>query len=369
MKVAIRVDASRLIGSGHVMRCLALAEGLRKSGATVRFICREHEKKLTSMICNKQFDCEMLHSSNATNDRIPNWQEEDLPELAHWLGTDWSQDVVDTRRVLTKDKYDWLIVDHYALNWRWQSALRPFVGKIMVIDDLADRRHDCDVILDSVCGRQINDYRRLSPTGCQFLLGTKFALLRTEFSEWRNVALQKRQRTNKVRRFLITMGGVDMQNLTGTVLDQFIKINLPLDAEVNVVVGTGYSHVEQTKLQIKNMPTKSTLEIGVDDMARKITEADFGIGAFGISTWERCCLGLPSVNIVTEKNQRQNAGALKKENIGKVLCSESLDKELVPAINQVMESLQFYQQSVYRGSQLVDGDGVARVADCLENIM
>ena len=367
MKVAIRVDASKVIGTGHVMRCLALAEGLQESGATVRFICREHEKILTDIIFNKQFDCEILHSLNATNDRIPDWKKEELSKHTHWLGTDWSKDVVDTRMVLNKEKFDWLIVDHYALNWRWQSALRPYVGKIMVIDDLADRRHDCDVILDSVCGRQIDDYRRLSLAGCWFLLGTKYALLRSEFSEWRNVALQRRQRTKEVRRFLIAMGGVDMHNLTGMVLDQFRQINLPFDAEINVVVGTGYSHVEKTKRQMNNMQIKTTLDIGVDDMARKFTEADFGIGAFGMSTWERCCLGLPSVNIVTEENQRDNAEALKKENIGRVICSESLDRELIPAINQTMGSLQVYQQSAHLGSQLVDGDGVARVVDCLKN--
>ncbi len=365
MKIAIRVDASPAIGSGHVMRCLALAEGLRQAGAAVSFICRSHDQRWIDFIRDRHYDCKVLDPPCNADGQAGGTGGEDLPAHAHWLATSWRQDANDTREVLAREKYDWLIVDHYALDWRWQSALRPQVGKVMAIDDLADRRHDCDVLLDSVCGRKISDYRHLTPSGCRFLLGTEYVLLRSEFAEWRDVALQRRREIKTVRRFLVAMGGVDQSNLTGMVLDQLAEVGLPPDNEIDVIVGVGFAYLDKIKQRIKDMPVKTTLSVGVNDMARRIAEADFGVGAFGVSTWERCCLGLPSINIATEENQRANAAALQKEKIGRVILAGSLGDELIPALNRAVQDRGGYRQSVQHSSQLVDGEGVSRVVEIL----
>ena len=366
MKVAIRVDASKIIGSGHVMRCLALAEGLRNSGAIILFIVRQNDTAAAHLIKNKEFQCKTLDSShnlrNINNDKI----ETKLSKHSHRLAVDWRQDVVCTKSVLRNHNVDLLIVDHYTLNHYWESALRPHVNKIMVIDDLADRRHDCDVILDTVCGRKEIDYSDLSQPECRFLLGTKYALLRPEFHHWRNASLQRRLKEDTVRRILVSMGGVDMNNLTGSVLDQLSKVDLPLNCEINVVVGTEFPHIDELKEQICSFPAKLTLDIGVDDMARRIVEADLGIGAFGVSTWERCCLGLPSIDIITERNQRFSARALEKEKIVDVIFAKSLNDNLIPAIQNAIENYDYRRQLAIRSSELVDGEGVSRVVDWLE---
>ena len=366
MKVAIRVDASKFIGSGHVMRCLALAEGLRNSGAIILFIVRQNDTAAAHLIRNKEFKCKTLDSPhnlrNINNDKI----ETNLSNHSHRLAVDWRQDVICTKSVLRNHNIDLLIVDHYTLNHYWESALRPHVNKIMVIDDLADRRHDCDVILDTVCGRKEIDYSDLSQPECRFLLGTKYALLRPEFHHWRNASLQRRLKEETVHRILVSMGGVDMNDLTGSVLDRLSKVDLPLNCEVNVVVGTEFPHIDKLKEQIRSFPAKLTLDIGVNDMARRIVEADLGIGAFGVSTWERCCLGLPSIDIITERNQLLNAKALEKEKIVDIIFAKSLNDSLIPAIQNAIENYDYRRQLTIRSSELVDGEGVSRVVDWLE---
>ena len=141
MRVSIRTDSSRLIGSGHVVRCLTLADELRARGAEVLFICRELPGNLNRLLEEKGYDLCRLHAPEGNASQL-NWNKH-----AAWLGIDWQQDAKETQACLQGD-VDILIVDHYALDKDWESTLRPLVGKIMVIDDLADRQHDCDLILD-----------------------------------------------------------------------------------------------------------------------------------------------------------------------------------------------------------------------------
>ena len=369
MKVAIRVDASKMIGNGHVMRCLALAKGLSKFGADVLLITRQNDTTLAHLhlLENKNIRYKILDSLRSSYNKNSDNYESDLPTHSHWLTVDWHQDAAETQFVLRNQIFDFLVVDHYALNHCWESMLRPYVKKIMVIDDLADRRHDCDVILDSVCGRNKTDYSNLSGSDCLFLLGTKYTLLRPEFYDWRSISLQKRKDKDTVSRILVSMGGVDFDDMTGSVMDQLVKVDLPLKCEINIIVGTEYPHIDKLSKRIAKSPVKTTLDVGVDDMARRIVEADFGIGAFGVSTWERCCLGLPSINIITEKNQTFSAKALKKEKIGEVIFAESLNDELVPAIKFAVENFEYRRKLTSRSSELVDGKGVSRVVDWLES--
>ena len=369
MKVAIRVDASKMIGNGHVMRCLALAEGLSKLGANVLFITRQNDTSLTHLLENKSIRYKILDSFRCSYNKDSDNLESDLPKHSHWLTVDWHQDAAETQFVLRNQIFDLLVVDHYALNHCWESMLRPCVKKIMVIDDLADRRHDCDVILDSVCGRTKTDYSNLSESDCRFLLGTKYTLLRREFYDWRATSLQKRKIKDNVNRILVSMGGVDMNDMTGLVMDQLINVNLPMKCEINIIVGSEYPYFNKLSKKIAKSPVKTTLDVGVDDMARRIVEADFGIGAFGVSTWERCCLGLPSINIITEKNQTFSAKTLRKEKIGEVIFADSLNDELVPAIEFAVENLEYRRKLTSRSSELVDGKGVSRVVDWLESEM
>ncbi len=365
MKVAIRTDASTVIGSGHVMRCLTLADALREKGALVQFICRAHENNLIEFIRDKEYDCSALDLCSSAGDGAAIKAQERLPEHASWLGANWQRDAEETSAMLGQKGCDWLIVDHYALDSRWESALRPVAKNLMVIDNLADRKHDCDVLLDSVCGRKLEHYRDLAPPVCRFLLGSQFALLRPEFSEWRPTALQRHKEIDVPRSFLITFGGMDPDNLTGAVLEQLAKADLPAGSELEVILGAGFSHAKQVKDQAGSMPVKTCVGMGVDNMAERMAHADFAVTAGGVSALECCCLGLPAITIITAKNQLPGSAALKKRGASEVISTKALASDFPPAFSRAIHDREWCGQLSLRGSQLVDGYGVAKTVDAL----
>lgn len=362
MNVAIRVDASHIIGSGHVMRCLALADALRAQGAAAHFICRAHDNHLAWLIRGERYACTTLDS--ASGEDVEEIEREPLPPHAAWLGSSWRRDVEETAQVLTQT-FDWLVVDHYALDWRWESALRPLVGNVMVIDDLSDRRHDCDVLLNSVHGKCAEDYRELTPPGCRFLLGPEFSMLRAEFAERRRAALQRRRETDEVRRVLIAFGGMDPDNLTARALEQVVGVDLPVGAKIDVVLGSGFSRAAGIRKQAEAAPVETKVAVAVDNMAERMTLADLGVGAGGVSAWERCCLGLPSVTVVTAENQMPNAAALREEQVSEVVLPENFVRDFRPAFLRATRDRAWYRQAALRAAALCDGQGAVRVADAL----
>jgi len=303
--VAFRVDASLQIGSGHVMRCLTLADELKHRGANVIFICRAHSGHLTSLIENKGYKLELLPQTGIEYISSAN-------DVAHaaWLGVPLLQDADDTITALKGIKPNWLIVDHYAIDNRWETKLRPYVCKIMVIDDLADRPHDCDLLLDQNLYQKLETrYYNMVPQSCHNLLGPKYALLRSEFASARK---KLRQRDGHVRRLLVFFGGVDPTNETEKTL-QALTGNIDLQIEVDVVVGSGNIHKEQ----IQNLCSAQNgfiFHCQVNNMAELMASADLSIGGGGATTWERCFLGLPSITIVVAENQLEASMAV--ENAG-----------------------------------------------------
>ena len=192
MKIAFRVDASIEIGTGHVMRCLTLADALKEQGAECHFICREHLGHLNALIIERGHIVYPLPYIEQYKQSEHNNKAE---ELAHssWLGVTQAEDFAACSLLLKSLQPEWLIVDHYAIDERWHKELRPYCQKIMVIDDLADRKHDCDLLLDQTFGRNSDDYQSFVPEYCQVLCGAEYALLRPEFAEWRAYSLKRRE--------------------------------------------------------------------------------------------------------------------------------------------------------------------------------
>jgi UDP-2,4-diacetamido-2,4,6-trideoxy-beta-L-altropyranose hydrolase len=233
-------------------------------------------------------------------------------EYANWLGADWETDAFQTLEALAGYKWDWLIVDHYAVDARWERIARNACQRLMVIDDLANRQHDCDLLLDQNLGRHRDDYTEHLPPTCEVLIGSKYALLRPEFAELRAESLARR--VNPVlKRILITMGGVDKDNVTGQILDALRSCELPHDIVINVVMGTNAPWLDEVKRLASDMPHNTEVLIGVSNMARLMTDADLAIGAAGSTSWERCCMGLPSVICVLAPNQLSGANTLRNE--------------------------------------------------------
>lgn len=298
MKIAIRTDASLYMGTGHLMRCLTLADEVRREGHMVTFICRELPGNLCELIEKKGYHVYRLPFQDKDKNRIQTVQD-----VSTWLGATWREDAEQTISVLQEisieSKIDWLVVDHYALDIQWEHKLRPFVKRIMVIDDLANRRHDCDLLLDQNLYENMEQrYMGLVPETCKLLLGPRYTLLRPEFREARK---KLRTRDGIVRRILIFFGGTDPTNETMKAIEAIRLLNRS-DIEVDVVVGESNPHRELVKKKCEELPNFH-YHCQVDNMAELMARADLAIGAGGSTTWERCYLGLPSIVVTTAKNQ------------------------------------------------------------------
>lgn len=306
MDIVFRVDASLDIGTGHVIRCLTLADALRHRGANCQFVCRPHTGHLLDVIARRGYRAVALPALT-TDMPLPKAG----PAHAHWLGNDWGADAADTRYALGVRPVDWLVVDHYALDARWEQALRPACKRLMVIDDLADRAHDCDLLLDQNLGRISEDYGRLVSSNTIVLVGPRYALLRPEFAQLRTVSLARRA-SPQLKRLLIAMGGVDKDNVTACVLRALNACALPSGLHITVVMGPHAPWRQQVQAQAGQMRCPTQVLVGVSDMARLMTDSDLAIGAAGGTAWERCCLGLPSIVMVLAVNQEAAAEALRK---------------------------------------------------------
>jgi len=365
MRVCFRADASLQIGSGHIMRCLTLADALAANGADCQFICREHEGNLIAFIRAKGYAVHAL--AMATQDcaaQQATTEQTTLPALAHghWLGATQGQDAEACALAMSQQSIDWLVVDHYGIDAHWQQALAPYYHRLMVIDDLADRPHRCHLLLDQTYGRQAADYLPLVPDHCQVLAGAHYALLRPEFAALRQYSLQRRA-TPAVRRLLLNMGGVDKDNATGQVLQALRETALPPDCQITVVMGPTAPWLQQVAEQARSIPWPTQVLAGVSNMAQLMAESDLAIGAAGATTWERCCLGLPSAMIVLAENQRYAASILETSHAARMLDLETnLASDLARFIHQIISSNDTLLQMSNCASEITDGLGAERVA-------
>lgn len=291
--VAFRVDAMPRIGTGHFMRCLTLANALRQGGAQIRFVSRVLPPHLVDMVAARGLEFVGLQDDGEVHGR---------GDLAHssWLRTSQSQDAHDTAEALGDRKWDWLVVDHYALDGRWESAMRSATSRLMVIDDLADRLHDCDLLLDQNLYRDMSSrYADKVPSHCRMLLGPRHALLRPEFAELRK---RVRPRTGDVKRILLSFGGVDAGNFTGKTIRALSGLDRQ-NIAVDVVIGA--QHPNRQEIEESCVALGLDCHVQTPRMAELTAAADIAIAAGGSATWERCCLGLPSFSLCTADNQRQ----------------------------------------------------------------
>jgi UDP-2,4-diacetamido-2,4,6-trideoxy-beta-L-altropyranose hydrolase len=367
MNVIFRTDASLDIGIGHVMRCLTLAQALSDLGANCRFICREHTGNLLDIIRQRSFEVQSLsikYSSQVNLVQQSVQGERVLPHAA-WLGVDWQTDAEETKNVIGDGVVDWLIVDHYALDIGWETSLKSHYQKLMVIDDLADRAHDCDLLLDQTFGRDAADYQHWVPVGCPLLIGSNYALLRPEFAAFRDFSLARRQ-SSELKHLLITMGGVDKGNFTGQVLAALLPGILPEDCRVTVVMGATAPWFEAVELQAKRLPWQVEVKVNVSDMAQLMADTDLVVGAAGSTSWERCCLGVPTLMLVTADNQQEVARSLELSGAAICLSSASpLEVELAGELAKLRRSKDALSVMSIAARGVSDGLGAQRAAKFL----
>jgi UDP-2,4-diacetamido-2,4,6-trideoxy-beta-L-altropyranose hydrolase len=360
MTIVFRADASLQIGSGHVMRCLTLADELRQRGADVMFVCREQPGNLIGLIESKNYRVVCLPREEALY--VANF--EDVVHAA-WLSVSWEHDATDTIEVLGKVHPQWLVIDHYAIDYRWEKALRPHVGKIMVIDDLADRHHDCDLLLDQNLNGNIDTrYHGVTPYNCKSLLGPHYALLRPEFAMARNTL---RVRSGIVRRILIFMGGCDLANETAKALEVVRQLDRP-DIAVDVVIGAANPKKEEIKSLCYDLPMVS-YHCQIENIYETMAEADIAIGAGGATSWERCCLGLPALIISVAHNQVEIAQNVDRYGAAVYLGpSSNVDvKRILLQLQEIIRQSDRLVGMCRNAMKLVDGQGAKRVADHILN--
>ena len=355
-KLIIRADASTQIGTGHVMRCLTLADELRVRGAEVFFVCREFNGNLCGYIEEKGYVAHRLPVSNEREHNI----ESNLKHAA-WLGVDWQTDARHVEEIIKsfENPPGWLVVDHYALDERWEKYLRPYVKKIMVIDDLADRSHDCDLILDQNFYENMESrYDGLVPSWCKKLLGPQYALLRSEFREARK---NLRKRDGHVKRIMIFFGGSDPTNETAKALEAVRMLNRP-DIAVDVVVGAFNLHRKVIEQVASDLPD-CTCHFNVGNMAALMTKADIAIGAGGTTVGERCVLGLPSLVTTVAENQERIISDMAE--CGYLLF---LGQPEMVSVDSLYHALEIALQSPWllisfdrKTQSLIDGRGADRV--------
>ena len=355
MNIAIRADASDQIGTGHVMRCITLADELKKRDSNIRFVSRYMPLHLQALIVEKGYEFAKIESDN--NLTV-------LDELAHakWLGVSQKIDAADTLAALSDKNWDWVVIDHYAIDIRWENILRNKIARLMVIDDLADRNHDCELLLDQnlYVDKEMR-YLQKVPRSCKLLLGPEYALLQPIYARLHNKEIVK---NSAVQRILIYFGGADNSNLTGLALNAVLAINRP-DIYIDVVISETSVFAEDIRKQIsahKNIE----LHTNLPSLAPLILIADLAIGAGGATTWERLCLGLPSIVITLADNQYEVANHLSELSlINYIGDKETVSKlDISEVLQELLSSLDLIDWS-RNCMQICDGRGAERVVDVI----
>lgn len=355
MKVVIRADASVHIGSGHVMRCLVLARGLVKQGHLVSFVCRPQVGDLIEFIEGEGFIVDLLAPPKT-------WLEpQHSADYIAWLQVPWLQDAQNLLTLVAVA--DLVIVDHYALNQGWQGYIKQALNcKIMVIDDLV-RQHAADLLLDQTLLRLESEYQATDDT--KLLTGCDFALLNPQFNYYRQHAVVSDKLCARPK-LLLSMGGSDQPNATLSVLTALAKMPTLSRPLVTVLLGPRAPHYQQVKAFCLQQDDWITHLDFVDDMAELMSQQQVAIGAPGTTSWERACLGIPSIIVPLADNQQTISRNLVAVN---AVYKLELDEIVEHLLSSYQRLLQNWSRLRVNNLKLCDGLGLNRVLKAMSNLV
>ena len=344
MNFSFRVDSSPIIGMGHLMRCLTLANGLKKRGFECYFICRDFEGNGAQRFIGNDFPLELLSI-------------EGLELNENWLGVPLEKDITDTVDIVAQTPIDWLVIDHYEIDQQWEKEFRAKFPetKIMVIDDLV-RAHDCDLLLDQTYGRTEDEYRPIVSESAQLCLGTEFALLREEFIALRSQVQQKPD--NNEPHIFVTLGGGDQGNPLRTIGKALRELAQKYSFSATVITG---DVPDEHLSDYKSIGDNIELISFSNDIAAEMVKADFAIGAGGGTSWERCCLGLPTVVLTIADNQIEISRILNEKEAS--LSVLTVKQEIADAAEKLLSDPTLVAKMSENAASLCDEKGVARVVD------
>jgi len=354
INIIIRADASLSIGTGHIMRCLTLAHELHHNHhskkVSITFICRKLPLFLKTKITPSPFKIIELKGNDGN--------------------TEWNQirDAAQCIELLSElPKADLLIQDHYQLNMPWQELLQPYYHKLLVIDDLANRKHKANFLLDQTFDRHPQDYQPWLNKDCQLLAGKTFILLRKEFIELIATAKKQRKQTREIRNILLSLGGMDPDNISQVIVNAIIVLSTNSTSEnhlsLDLVMSSSAPYLANIKQLIKPYGWIN-MHIDSNHMASLMLKANIAIGACGSSAWERCSLGLPTLSVQLAENQAlvsknlANHGAIIDLGLG----SDVTTKKIINALKLLINDNDNYQLMVEKCFQCCDGKGAHRVS-------
>lgn len=348
MKIAFRVDASNHIGTGHIMRCLALANLLRKHSHSVDFSIKPQKGDLISFVLAKNFSVNYLKET-AT-----------LQSAVHGIDCSSYQKINeynDAADFINQNKTaDIVIVDHYHLGKEWEQTVKNKLNCTMVALDDLKRPHHCDLLLDVTLGRTSQAYNPYVPKHCKILTGCEYALLNAQFINSRKVAISKQ--AQEPHKLLISMGGIDNTNITLKVLTELARFNPTIPFSVTVLISSKSPFYQNVLEYIKNYPREITQLDFVENMSELILEHTIAIGAPGGSSWERACLGIPCLLIAVADNQKTICKELTQKKAAISVPIKEIDNVFSAALTKLITDYTSYRHNAFK---LCDARGLYRV--------
>ena len=340
MLIVFRADADPAIGGGHVMRCLTLAQEMQQRGADVVFVCKEGTAGTAPALARFGITC-LPTDRNDWNDAISGGE-------------------FGGKRVRL------VVVDSYRLGEEFERSLRSHSCPVMVIDDAPNRRHDCDLLVDMTLNRVAADYAAMVPAHARALAGSSYALLRRAFGELRDQSLARRRASSTLDSVFISLGLTDIGGQTAAIARSLA--NDERLARIVVVTGPAASAFHEIR-RLQDEAPQIRVYVDPPDIAELMAGADIAIGTPGTSSWERCCLGLPSVLRVVAQNQVDNARALEHAGAARVLPLDADAAASLPVIVQELrKSPDVLRQMSRQAADICDGEGAFRVGCAIDEL-
>jgi UDP-2,4-diacetamido-2,4,6-trideoxy-beta-L-altropyranose hydrolase len=332
----IRADASPTIGGGHVVRCSALAEVLAARGWRCAIAGRAGTAHVASTVEAKMevFDLDGPAAAEAGA-----------------LRTRWP------------DGCDVLVVDHYKRDARFESSCRGWAKTVVAVDDLANRAHDCDLLVDSTYGRRASDYHGLIPSKSTILVDTGYTLLRSQFAKLRH--RRRHAGAGATPRIFVSFGATDPGNFTALVVKALAGTGRKF--AVDVVIGGMAPYLAEVRSLCSQASFDVTLHVDHSAVASVMGTATIAIGAAGSSAWERCCLGVPSILLAVASNQNRIAEAIVGRGAAIAIPNDSsTSAKISSAVEGLLGDTAYQERMKTEAANLCDGLGARRVADALD---
>jgi UDP-2,4-diacetamido-2,4,6-trideoxy-beta-L-altropyranose hydrolase len=327
------------MGTGHVMRCLALAQAWQDSGGRAVFLVTEIPPAIRQKLLAESF--EVVPVSPAPGPR---------------------EDTIQTIALARKQRCEWIVVDGYQFGAEYQSAFKDAGFKVLFLDDYGHAgRYSADLVLNQNAGASASLYGNRD-TQTRLLLGPRYCLLRREFAAWRG---WRREISTACRQLLVMMGGSDPENLTARVIQGLALAGLK-DLEVTIVVGGVNPHFTALQKACAESGLKMTVYRDLSNVAELMATADAAVSAAGSTSWELCLLGVPALLFDVASNQ--TAVAKELDRIGCAIHGgdQTVSAEkIAEGVIQLVGSPAMRKSLSQRSQELVDGLGPQRVVSAL----